>query len=404
VQHVIETGGYDEAEASVNAPTDDGVIAAVEELSARLGTKELRFVFLVGIGGSNLGAEAIYRALYHERDMTPHTQPRLITLDTNNEATLAGIATLINSISSPLEFVVVSISKSGGTTETIANTEILISLLTTQCGKIADRVVVISDEGSAYLKAAQTQHYHTLAMPPRVGGRYSVFTAVGLLPLALIGLSPRDLVAGAEAAGQQSIHHDISQNEAAQLSIFMHDAYKRGLFVHNLFLFASELETLGKWWRQLVGESLGKTTTDGASVIGITPTVAIGSTDLHSMGQLYLGGPQHTFTLFVERINQSEWFVPTTRQFPDLVPMVTGKSIAAIQRAILDGTKVAYKERARQYVTWQMQVLSPYELGYFMQTMMIATILTGRLLQVDPFDQPDVEAYKVRTKELLENE
>lgn len=404
LRHVVEEGGYGVSEASINASSDEELLEAVEGVCRELVSDSLRYVFLVGIGGSNLGTEAVYDALFHARDMVPHAAPRLVTLDANNPATLAGVEAIIKTITTKAEFVVVAVSKSGGTTETIANTEILLALLTTQCGSaVADRVVIVSDEGSPFFQAGQTARMHTFALPPVIGGRYSVFTAVGMVPLALLGIPVRELLAGAEAAVSAGVQSDFIQNEAAALAVVVQDAYKRGLFIHNAFFFASELETLGKWWRQLVGESLGKTTIDGERTVGITPTVAIGSTDLHSMGQLYLGGPKQTFTLFVGVETSREYVVPTERTFGALVPMITGKTVKDIQDAILEGTKTAYRERERLYVEWRMPEASAFELGYFMQTMMITTMLVGKLLQVNPFDQPDVEVYKKVTKQLLES-
>lgn len=402
LRQVVEQGDYTPVEASVNAPFDEHLLASVEAFAQQFVTTQLRYVFLVGIGGSNLGTEAVYKALNQARDMTMHSEVRLVTLDTNNPATLAGVSAIVDTIQSAEEFVVVTVSKSGGTTETLANTELLLARLEQQCGPVPERMIVISDVGSPLLKAGQELGMHTFAMPPMVGGRYSVFTAVGLVPLALLGVPVRELVSGAVAGVQNGQHHDVMLNESAQLAVFVYDAYEQGLSINNLFLFASELETLGKWWRQLVGESLGKTTVDKKAVVGLTPTVAVGSTDLHSMGQLYLGGPKQTFTLFVSVLGGSEYAVPTERVFPNLVPMIKGKSVTQIQSAILEGTKSAYQERGRLFVEWRMPEVSAYELGYFMQTMMLATIYTGRLLNVNPFDQPDVEAYKTKTKELLE--
>lgn len=399
---VFEEGDYTSVEASINVPFDEDLLSAVEAFASQFATSQLRYVFLVGIGGSNLGTDAIYQALRYSHIVSEQALPKLITLDTNSAALLSGVSAIIETIRSPEEFAVVTVSKSGGTTETLANTEILLTLLEAKCGPVPHRVIVISDNNSPYVIAGQELKMHTFAMPPNVGGRYSVFTAVGLVPLALLGLPIRELVSGAAAAVQRGQHQDLQFNEAAQLALLTRDAYEQGLIIHNLFLFARELETLGKWWRQLTGESLGKETIDKKSVIGITPTVAIGSTDLHSMGQLYLGGANQTFSLFVSTAEAKEFTVPSERVFPQLVPMIKAKSVADIQTAILAGTKAAYTERDRRYVEWRMPTASAYELGYFMQTMMLVVIFTGRLLQVNPFNQPDVEAYKLKTKELLE--
>lgn len=402
LQAVVEQGDYSSVEASVNLPFDEDLVSAVESFTDEFVTAQLRYVFLVGIGGSNLGTQAIYEALNYSREQLGQVVPRLIVLDTNSTVLLAGLTELIASVHSPEEFVVVTVSKSGGTTETLANTELLLTMLEEKFGPIPNRVIVISDSGSFYLKAGQSLKMHTFAIPLLVGGRYSVFSAVGLVPLALLKIPIRELISGAAAAVQQAQHQDILLNEAAQLALLTRDAYEQKLIIHNLFLFAPELETLGKWWRQLVGESLGKETYDKKNTVGITPTVAIGSTDLHSMGQLYLGGSKQIFTLFVRTEGGREFVVPRERVFPQLLPMIKAKSVTEIQKAILAGTKTAYSERERLFIEWRMASTSAYELGYFMQTMMTATIYSGRLLNVNPFDQPDVEAYKMKTKELLE--
>ncbi len=404
LREVIEVGDYSMPEASVNVPFDDDIVARVDALVEHLSSPQLRYIFLVGIGGSNLGAEAVYQALYRARDMLPHSDPRLISLDTNNNTWLLGIMNLITTITDPNEFVVLCVSKSGNTTETLANTEILLDALEKQChGPMPERVVVISDENSPFLEVAKMRGIHTCSMPPKVGGRYSVFTAVGLLPLAFCGVNIREFVAGAKAVMSQASHPDCMLNPMGQIALLSVEAYRTNQIVHNFFVFNSELETLGKWWRQLVGESCGKMSIERKELVGIVPTVSIGSTDLHSVGQLYLGGPSHTFTLFVSSDSDVSISVPQQRVFPELVPMISGKSVGQIMQAILLGTQAAYRDKERPFVSIELPAIRPYELGRLMQAMMVITILTGRLLDVNPFDQPDVESYKTRTKTLLEN-
>jgi len=402
LEGVVTAGDYNQPEASLNLPSDEHLVEQVEKFISSFVTPQLRYVFLIGIGGSNLGALAVYNALFTARDMTPHTQPRLVTVDTNNPSLLGGVKELICTITDKAEFVIVSISKSGGTTETIANTEIVLEALESRCGPVPERVVVISDMNSAFLTAAKNRGMHTFAIPPQVGGRYSVFSAVGLLPLALCGVNIRQLQSGAQQAVQIGLHSDVSHNPAAQLALLQVDALANQKTIHDFFTFNSELETVGKWWRQLVGESLGKTTLATKKVTGITPTVSIGSTDLHSVGQLYLAGPADKLTLFVYAESAATLNVPTSRVLPELVPMITGKSLSVIMEAILKGTMTAFTKRKRPFVSIILPSINPYELGYLMQVCMMSTIYTGKLLGVNPFDQPDVEAYKTFTKQLLE--
>ncbi len=403
IRDVLDSGDYTAAEASVNLPFDTALHDAVERLVGKLRTPELKYVFLVGIGGSNLGAKAVYDTFFSYRDLTAHADPRLICIDTTSEPLLIACKQIIATLASPQEYVLISISKSGGTTETITNTEIVMAELAGRLGPAPDRLVVISDAGSPFIVVAKAWGAHTLGIPKEVGGRYSVFSAVGLVPLALCGINIRELARGAEAACMQGSHTDVLQNQVAQSALVAVDAYQNGKTIHDMFLFHPELESLGKWWRQLVGESIGKSTTEKHAVtVGITPTVSIGSTDLHSVGQLYLGGPADKLVTFVYTTATHNFSMPTKRIFPTLVEMVSGKKVSEVLSAIRQGTTSAFLQRERPFIQIELEMLSPYELGQFMQYKMIETMYIGRLLQVNPFDQPDVELYKTVTKELLE--
>jgi len=401
VRGVIASNTYDAPESSVNLPSDDSIRLAVEELVTRVKTPSLRYVFLIGIGGSYLGAKAVYDALYSMRDVTAHNAPRLICIDTNNASLLESCETIIASLAGPEEYFVVVASKSGKTTETIANTEIILQMLDARWSKQADRVCVVGDEGSAFVQEGSDLGMHTLTLPLLVGGRYSVFSAVGLLPLALCGVDIKAFLAGAEAVLESGTHADPALNFVSASAIVRAYEYEQGKVIHDWFTFRGELASLGGWWRQLVGESIGKTV--GTITHGITPTVSVGSNDLHSVGQLYLGGPKDKYITFVT-VNQVEknYIVPTARVFPRLVPMVKGISIKEIMEAIVTGTKEACRKRVVPFMTIVFEDVSPYELGAFMQFAMLETIYVGRLLGVNPFDQPDVEAYKTITKEILE--
>jgi glucose-6-phosphate isomerase len=243
----------------------------------------------------------------------------------------------------------------------------------------------------------------TLTMPPMVGGRYSVFSAVGLLPLALCGVDCRTLLAGAKAMLDIGTHGEVTLNPAAASAVVRVYEYRMSKTIHDWFVFRGELASLGGWWRQLVGESIGKSVGDTA--FGMTPTVSIGSNDLHSVGQLYLGGPRDKFLTFVTvKALGTDYVVPTARVFPHHVKMVTGVRVSTIMEAIVDGTKKACLERAIPFMAISLQDTTPYELGAFMQYAMLETIYMGKILNVNPFDQPDVEAYKTITKQILERQ
>ena len=180
---------------------------------------------------------------------------------------------------------------------------------------------------------------------------------------------------------------------------------QKGYTINDNFFFHPELESVGKWYRQLMGESVGKEhSLTGETVhTGITPTVSLGSTDLHSVGQLYLGGPKDKLTTFVSAPNKLVRVeVPQNRIFPELVPMINGKTAEDIMDAILEGVQIAYQKADLPYMQVTLDGINEASLGAFLQFKMLEMMYLGQLLNVNSFDQPNVEAYKVETKRLLE--
>jgi len=404
---VASENNYETDEASVNLPFDSAISEQVDALVKNKVSPSLRYIFVVGIGGSNLGTKAIYDALYGYRDLGHETRTRMVFVDTTNAAMLRFYTEeLVRSLQNPDEYLVVTISKSGGTTETLANTEILLAALGQHVGGTKERTVVITDEGSAFWNAADMASIDHMAIPQKVGGRYSVLSAVGLFPLAALGVDVQSLVKGARDIRAYCLHADIENNPAWQSAALMSFAYRHGQSINDTFVFNSELESLGKWYRQLLGESIGKEHDRNGKQVhtGITPTVSVGSTDLHSVGQLYLGGPKDKVTTFVYSNDHTDAVsVPDSRVFNDTVAMINGKSTADIMSAILGGVKIAYNKAQLPFMEVELASVTPYEIGAFMQFKMIEMMLLGNLLKVNPFDQPNVESYKTETKRLLEN-
>lgn len=393
---------YDAAESSLHLPDDTDSVGRAQALAAEKSGGRLKYHIVVGIGGSNLGTRAIYDALRGQQDMLPQHFPRLIFAETTDPEWFAQAQLLVNTLQSKDEVLVSVISKSGGTTETIANFEIIANMLASKLGPISDRFVAITDEGSQLWELAHAQGIATLPIPAPVGGRYSVLSAVGLFPLATIGINVHKLCAGA----RQLLDHCLGgqQNYAAQSAAVLALQYKQGRIMHDTFLFHPELESLGKWYRQLMGESIGKEHDISGAVVhtGITPTVSLGSTDLHSVGQLYLGGPKDKITTFVSAKPAGGIGMPQQRVFPELLPMLTAKTAEDIMDAILKGVQVAYQKADLPYMDVVLDALDEQSLGAFLQFKMLEMMYLGTMLNVNSFDQPNVEAYKIETKRLLE--
>lgn len=387
---------YTSPKESIRLVRDTTMLDNTLTMVDQMNTDALKFVFLVGIGGSSLGTEAVIQAL-------PKTgtdkYPEIIILDTIDAARLAFVSALITaSITSADDFCVTLISKSGGTTESLVNFAALVEMLRHVEGW-EKRVVVITDDGSKLMEKATAEGYRTLAIPSVIGGRFSIFTPVGVFPLALAGYDVQGIFKGAEqllsllgTINDPTLHlaEDIDRGQRA------------GMRTLDFFLFDPSLEGLGKWSRQLWAESLGKgSDREGYPIhTGLLPTVSMGTEDLHSMLQFYFGGPRDRMTIFVPPpATVSEKIKP--HPFNEFVPGIEGKTAHELLTAIYSGVRSAYREHGLA----TMEVSSADEravfLGAFMQWQMCAVIALGEAWNINAFDQPNVEDYKKFTRDLL---
>ena len=410
LRDVAKSKEYIELESSIALPGDKKLFEDIVKAVKKINTKELKYILIIGIGGSNLGTKAVYDALYGAYDVFDTTRfPKMLFVDTNDPENLEKMAKFISDgVSSLDELVVNVLSKSGGTTEVVANAEYILSSLIKKFGEeVYNRVVITTDEGSPLWNVAKKRDCMLLSIPKMVGGRYSVLSAVGLFPLALAGIDIKELRKGAMEAREMSLATNIAENPAVQSATVLMHYYKEGKPIHDTFIFHPELESIGKWYRQLMGESIGKEKDISGKVVhaGITPRSSIGSTDLHSVGQLYLGGPRDKITTFVRaETEMSGPYVPEERLFPELVPQITGKSMKQIMRAIYEGTKIAYTKNELPYMEITFCGINSYAIGGFLQFKMIEMMYLAALMEVNAFDQPNVESYKQETKKILMEE
>ena len=400
--------GYSDSRASINLPDDKDMLARVKQIVEDKSQLKPEYLVVVGTGGSNLGTiavqEAVLGKLYNQLDPAV----KVLYADTTDSDYISNIIQLIEpALKRDGSVLVNGISKSGTTTETIANFEIILNLLRRYMKDYERYVVVTSDKGSKLWNLALEKGFDVLEVPEMVGGRYSVLSTVGLFPLGLLGLNIEQLLEGARYTRDLCIQSGIEKNPAAICAAVKYLHYLEGKNIFDLFLFSNDLESVGKWHRQLMAESLGKEfNKKGERVnIGITPTVSIGSTDLHSMAQLYLGGRYDKFTSFVcVEKNNSDINVPRLEGYSELVSGIQGRSLKTIMDAILEGTKRAFRKDKRPFVEITLPDKSEGSVGQFLQFKMIVTIYLGYLLNVNPFDQPDVESYKKETREILSPE
>ncbi len=388
---------YVAPESSINLPFDEKMYTEIEATALKFKTPSLKYIIHIGIGGSALGTQAIYEALLGNYDtLAPRRFPKIIFVDTNCSGVIKTIRECIRDLQSPEEIVVNVVSKSGTTTETIANFEVVYALLKERFGEVKNRIVVITDRDSKLWTAGEMEGFTCLPIPQNVGGRYSVLSAAGIFSLSLAGIDISALREGASLMREICLADNIEENIALVSSAILYNHYQKGIFIHNNFLFHLELESLGKWHRQLVGESLGKDSK------GILPIVSIGSNDLHSVAQLYLGGPKNIFTTLVHAEDGNRGTkVPITPIFSGLVSGIAEKDFSAITDAIYRGVLAAYSKQSLPFVEIIFPEISAKTLGAYVQFKMIETMYLAQLLGVNAFDQPNVEEYKAETRKIL---
>lgn len=399
----IRSVGYNYPESFINLPFDKDVLASSEKMAKEKGGKNLKYIIIVGIGGSNLGALALYEAIFGKLHIAKARYPKMLFLDTNDQNTFEDVKEILSEVKDKNDFLINIISKSGATTETVANFEALRHFLESKFGNIKDRVVATTDVNSKLWDAAQKHGSSVLEIPQKVGGRFSVFSAVGIFPLMLAGINVGKLLQGAKAALELGLEYDSDKNLSLVSAVIAFSHYKNGLNINNSFFFNPNFEGVGKWYRQLLAESLGKREDRNGNIvnIGITPIVSVGSTDLHSMAQLFLGGPKDKLTTFVYSPFENGVAVPEDILLEGLVENIAGKSFAKIMSAIYEGVKKSYTDNILPFIEIVFPSIDEYAVGYFMQFKMLEVIFLAELLNVDAFNQPSVEEYKKETRRLL---
>lgn len=404
---IAESGNYDEPESSINLPFDKNFQRSLVERIEEKKNKDLKYILVIGIGGSNLGTLALYRALRGRLETFLHAgDPKIIFVDTVSAPLITQLVDFLNYQVNKLEEILINlISKSGETTETVANFEVIYDVLKKRFGNAVDkRCLFTTDKGSKLWQKAEEKGLELIEIPKKIGGRYSVLSAVGLFPLGLANFDIQGFWEGAKEMSKRCLNYETYENPALVSAILAYIHYKRGIMISNNFFFNPELKTLGKWYTQLMAESIGKeyNLKEEKVNIGITPIVSIGSTDLHPMAQLFFGGPKDKLTQFVyasQKHNAPK--VPDQLFLPDLISDIEGKSVAEIMDAIFYGVKIAYIKNSLPFSEIVIHQISENTLGQYCQFKMAETMYLARLLGVNAFDQPRVENYKRETREIL---
>ncbi len=359
--------------------------------------KSCDILIVIGIGGSYLGARAVIEFLAGQQyNQINGKAPDIYYAGCNISA--ASMNELLK-ICEGKDICINVISKSGTTTEPAVAFRVFRALLENKYGKegAKDRIFVTTDRARGTLKSfSDDAGYETFVVPDDVGGRYSVLTAVGLLPIAVAGIDIDALMQGATDARSDYSKADIKENDCYRYAAIRNILYRKGKVTEILVGYETYAQMFNEWWKQLYGESEGK---DGK---GIFPASVIFSTDLHSLGQFIQDGTKNQFETVISIENADEHFlIPNDPDNIDGLNFLSGMELDAVKNKAMLGTLLAHEDGGVPNIVLELKDRSAHSLGYMIYFFELACAISGYVLGVNPFDQPGVEAYKKNMFALL---
>jgi glucose-6-phosphate isomerase len=368
-------------------PYDRKILDLTHEVAMRAKAARIRTVLWIGIGGSGLGPRVI-QDVFEGPDTV-----EFILIDTIDPAVLGMYAKLLDWRST----LIVVVSKSGGTLETMSAFFLFWQkLVATLREKAAEHVVAITDPHAGALRSFCLERgIQMLPIPPSVGGRFCIFTPVGLLPLAFLGGDILQFVRGAKEMDTLCQQTGLEENPAALLASvqFLLDT-KKGYPLRVIMPYSHRLEQLARWNQQLIAESLGK-----SEIANPIPIAAIGTQDQHSLLQQWMAGPRLHWHLFIREEEKERIAMPD-----DVEPSfahLAGKTYGQLLDACYEGTSRALTAQKRPHVTITLPRLDAYHLGQLFFFLMAEVVFLGKLYRIDPYGQPAVEIGKKITKDIL---
>jgi glucose-6-phosphate isomerase len=349
-----------------------------------------KVLIVIGIGGSYLGARAAIEFCKSQNyNVLAKDTPQIFF--SGNSISSSTLNELV-SICENTDFSVNVISKSGTTTEPAVAFRIFKALLERKYGKdeAAKRIYVTTDRQKGTLKElSDSEGYETFVVPDDVGGRYSVLTAVGLLPIAVAGCDIDSMMKGAADARSAYCDTDLEKNDCYKYSAIRNILYRKGKAVEMMVAYEPDYTMMNEWFKQLFGESEGK---DGK---GLFPASAVFSTDLHSMGQYIQDGERILFeTAVVFDKPKSEITIGEQEGNLDGLNFLAGKTMDFVNRKAFEGTLLAHCDGGVPNVVLEIPEMNEYEFGYLVYFLEKACAISGYVLGVNPFNQPGVESYK----------
>lgn len=379
------------------ASIDQAELEAVKAAAVRI-RESSEVLVVAGIGGSYLGARAALEILKPYFRPTPPRVGDPEVIFVGHHLSGAYLEQLLNYIKEK-EFSINVISKSGTTTETAVAFRFLKQLAEEKYGKkgAAARIYATTDRRRGALRRlAEEEGYTTFVIPDDLGGRYSVLSPVGTLPIAAAGIDLDPILAGAAAAYDACSQPDLERNQAYLYAALRYIFYQKGKSIELMVNYEPALHYFAEWWKQLFGESEGK---DGK---GLFPAAVDFTTDLHSLGQYIQEGRRLFFeTILAVEQDRSALVLPEAPGDPDGLNYIAGQRVDEMNRQALRGTLLAHQDGGVPCLVVKIPELSPFFFGYLVYFFEKACGMSGYLLGVNPFDQPGVEEYKKNMFALL---
>ena len=353
-------------------------------------------LIVIGIGGSYLGARAAIEFIKSPNyNLLSKKTPNIYF--SGNDLSASSMQELL-SLCEGKDVCVNVISKSGTTTEPAISFRIFRNLLEKKYGEegAKDRIFVTTDKAKGKLKElADQKGYKTFIVPDDIGGRYSVLSAVGLLPIAAAGIDIDAIMAGASEARKQYSACDLWQNDCCRYAVLRNLLYRQGKEIEILVSYDSAAQKLSEWWKQLFGESEGK---EGK---GLFPVSVTFSTDLHSLGQMIQQGKRNLFETVLFFKDKQEVAIPFDDEDPDGLNFIASKTMDYVNEKAFTATAMAHADGGVPNLILEFDGRSAHSFGFIVYFFELACALSAYMLEVNPFDQPGVEAYKDNMYALL---
>ncbi len=371
---------------------DTREFARIEQAADRI-KKQSQVLIAIGIGGSYLGAKSAIEMLKRY-----FNQEGVEVIFVGNQISSTYANQLLDYLKDK-DFSINVISKSGTTTEPAIAFRIFKEYLEQRYGKAEakTRIYATTDKSKGALKTLATaEGYETFVVPDDVGGRFSVLTAVGLLPIAASGVDIEEMMSGAKKAYLDYMEEDIEKNEAIKYALTRNALYRSGKKIEMLVNYEPKLNYFAEWWKQLYGESEGK---DGK---GIWITSASFSTDLHSLGQMIQQGERTIFeTVLNVEVPEEDLIIKEDKTNLDGLNFLSGKSMDYVNKMAMEGTLIAHVDGGVPNIRITIPNISAYTYGYLVYFFEFACGVSAYTLGVNPFNQPGVESYKKNMFALL---